>query len=81
MGEMRLLCAPRWHREMVPTSVSLLKQEAEKVRQPVLFMWSVWSVWFVWSVLFIWLNQTNQTGQRNQMNQINHNSFSAACEL
>jgi len=41
-------------------------QDAEKVRQPVLFIWSVSSVW---SVSIIWLNQTNQRDQINQMNQ------------
>jgi hypothetical protein len=40
-------------------------QDAEKVRQPVLFIWSVRSVWFVW------LNQPNQIDQINQTNQIN----------
>jgi hypothetical protein len=45
-------------------------QDAEKVRQPVLFIWSVRSVWsvsFNWFVLFIWLNQTNQIDQINQI--------------
>ena len=55
-------------------------QDAEKIRQPVLFIWSVRSVWFVWSisfiwfVLFVWLNATNQIDsidQKDQMNQIN----------
>ena len=51
------------------------KQEAEKVRQSVLFIWSVWSVWFVW------LNETNQinkTDQINQMNQIDR--YPGGCE-
>jgi hypothetical protein len=56
--------------EMVPDS----QQDAEKARQPALFIWSVrsvWSVsfiWFVWFVMFIWLNQTNRINQMNQTN-------------
>src|SRR4029077_13058948 len=52
-------------------------QDAEKVRRPVLFVWSVrsvWSVsfnWFVWFVLFIWLNQINRINQMNQINKTN----------
>jgi hypothetical protein len=41
-----------------------LQQAAEKVRQPVLFIWSVWFV------LFVWLNETNQMNQINQRNQM-----------
>src|SRR5467141_1072916 len=33
-------------------------QDAEKVRQPVLFIWSVRSVWFVW------LNETHQINRQ-----------------
>ena len=52
-------------------------QDAENVRQPVLFIWSIWFVWsvssnwFVWFVLFIWLNQTNRINQMNQINKTN----------
>lgn len=45
-------------------------QDAEEVRQPVLFIWSIRSVWsglFIWFVWFVWLNKTNQI---NQMDQI-----------
>jgi hypothetical protein len=54
----------------------VVQQNAEKVRRPVLFIWSVrsvWSVsfnWFVWFVLFIWLNQINRINQINKTNQI-----------
>ncbi|TKS64580.1 MAG: hypothetical protein EWM73_00307 [Nitrospira sp.] len=37
------------------------EQDAEKVRQPVLFIWSVRSVWFVW------LHETNQMDQADQI--------------
>ena len=64
----------------------LLYQDGEKVRQPVLFIWSVrsvWSVsfnWFVWFVLFVWLNQTNRINQMNQINKINQiNQTNRAC--
>jgi hypothetical protein len=42
------------------------KQDAEKVCQPILF------IWFVWFVSFVWLNETDQMNQINQMNQTNH---------
>ena len=48
------------------SDLCLHSQDAQKVRQPVLFIWSVRSVWFVsfiwfiWFVLFFGLNQTNQ---------------------
>jgi hypothetical protein len=47
-----------------------LKQDAEKVRQPVLFMWSVRSVWCVW------LHETNQMDQTDQAcsNRADHRS-------
>jgi len=54
--------------ETVEGTARNVEQDAEKVRQPVLFIWSVRSVWFV---LFIWLNQTNRINQMNQINQIN----------
>ena len=41
--------------------IALLYQNAEKVRQSVLFIWSVWSVWFVW------LHETNQVDQRDRI--------------
>jgi hypothetical protein len=37
----------------------VVQQDAEKVRRPVLFIWSVWSVWFVW------VNETNQMNKTN----------------
>jgi hypothetical protein len=40
---------------------SLLEQDAEKIRQPVLFIWSIRSVWFVW------LHETNQMDQTDQI--------------
>ena len=42
-------------------------QDAEKVRQPVLFIWSVWFVWSIQSVLCDWLNETNQMDQIDQV--------------
>ena len=39
------------------SDLGLLSQDAEKVRQPVLFIWSIRSVWFVW------LHETHQTDQ------------------
>jgi hypothetical protein len=63
---------PGWSRPQ--TQAAEFSQDADKVRQPVMFMWSVrsvWSVsfiWFVWFVLFIWLNQTNRINQMNQTN-------------
>ena len=49
------------------------REDAEKVCQPVLFIWSVQSFW---SVSFIWLfgfsgsrNKTNQIDQSTQMDQ------------
>jgi hypothetical protein len=64
-----------------------LKQDAEKVRQPVLFIGSVRSVWFVW------LHETNQMDQTDQITRqtgvvpgvrttevlVCHNRFFAAC--
>jgi hypothetical protein len=37
------------------------EQGAEKVCQPLLFIWSVQSVWFVW------LHETNQMDQTDQI--------------
>ena len=48
--------------ELLPPFV-FLEQDAEKVRQLVLFIWSVWSVWFVW------LHETNQMDQKDQTNR------------
>ena len=42
------------------SDLGLLSQDAEKVRQPVLFLWSVRTV------SSIWLNQTNQIDQMDQ---------------
>ena len=42
------------------SDLGLLSQDADKVRQPVLFIWSVRSV------SSIWLNQTNQIDQMDQ---------------
>jgi hypothetical protein len=47
------------------------EQDAEKVRLPVLFIWSVSSVWSIRSVSCVWLNETNQIDQTNQRDQIN----------
>ena len=44
--------------------IALLYQDAEKIRQSVLFIWSIWFVWFVW---FVWLHETNQMDQRDQI--------------
>ena len=41
-------------------SIGLIQQNAETVRQPVLFIWSVRSVWFVW------LHETNQMDQTDR---------------
>jgi len=37
------------------------RQDAEKVRQPVLFIWSIRSV------RFVWLHETSQTDQTDQI--------------
>jgi len=51
-------------------------QDAEKVRQPVLFIWSVWLVWSIRSVSCVWLNETNQMDQIDQVTR--QNAVSAA---
>jgi len=62
-------------------------QAVEKIRQPVLFIWSVRSVWFVW---LNWTKQMDQTDQITrqiglvpdmQANEVLlcRNGFPAAC--
>jgi hypothetical protein len=69
-----------------PERKGAIQQDAEKVRQPVLFMWSVRSVWFVWLHETHQMDQiTRQTGLVPHVQAIEvlayHNSFSPACKL
>src|SRR6185295_12716148 len=48
-------------------------QDAEKVRQPVWFVWSIRSVWFIWLVLLNKPHEIDQTDQRYLENTENEN--------
>jgi len=53
-------------------------QDAENVRHPVLFIWSIrsiWSVWFIWIVSFV---QTDETDWIDLMDQTDRTCLGSA---
>ena len=70
-GKLRLL-------RQVRSNLLPLPPGCRKVRQPVLFIWSIRSVW---SVSSIWLNQTNSMNETNRIDQINQQTINEEDEL
>jgi hypothetical protein len=87
MASYQTATGSRWRVEQGEAFLHDLWQDAEQVRQLVLFIWSVRSVWFVW------LHETNQMDQTDQITRetglapdvqaikvlLCRNGFSAAC--